>query len=44
MISATDLRKGTCFEWEGQIYTVMDFQHNKHGRGSAVVWVKMRNV
>ena len=44
MISATDLRKGTCFEWEGQIYTVMDFQHNKHGRGSAVVWIKMRNV
>lgn len=44
MISATDLRKGTCFEWEGQIYSVMDFQHNKHGRGSAVVWVKMRNI
>ena len=44
MISATDLRKGTCFEWDGQIYSVMDFQHNKHGRGSAVVWVKMRNI
>lgn len=44
MISASELRKGMCFEWNGQIMTVLDFQHNKHGRGGAVVWIKMRNV
>ena len=44
MIAAVELRKGMCFERNGQIFTVVDFQHNKHGRGSAVVWVKMKNV
>jgi len=44
MISASELRKGMCFEWNGQIMSVLDFQHNKHGRGGAVVWIKMRNV
>jgi len=33
-----------CFERNGQIFMVMDFEHNKHGRGSAVVWIKMRNI
>ena len=27
MISAGDLRKGTTFEHEGQVYTVVDFLH-----------------
>ena len=27
MISAGDLRKGTTFEYEGQVYTVIDFLH-----------------
>ncbi len=44
MISAGDLRKGMCFERNGQIFSVSDFEHNKHGRGSAVVWIKMKNV
>ena len=44
MISASELRKGTCFERNGQIFSAMEFEHNKHGRGGAVVWVKMRNV
>ena len=44
MVSASELRKGMCFERNGQIYTVMAYEHNKHGRGSAVVWVKMKNV
>jgi len=44
MISASELRKGTCFERNGQIFSAMEFEHNKHGRGGAVVWVKMKNV
>ncbi len=44
MITASDLRKGMCFERNGQIFSVTDFEHNKHGRGGAVVWIKMKNI
>lgn len=44
MVSAGELRKGHFFERNGQVFTVMDFEHNKHGRGGAVVWIKMKNV
>ena len=33
MISAGDLRQGTTFEYEGQVYTVIDFLHVKPGKG-----------
>ena len=44
MISAGDLRKGTTFEYEGQVYTVIDFLHVKPGKGAAFVRTKLRNV
>ena len=44
MISAGDLRKGTTFEHEGQVYTVIDFLHVKPGKGAAFVRTKLRNV
>ncbi|MDS0527327.1 elongation factor P [Clostridium sp. SHJSY1] len=44
MISAGDLRKGTTFENEGQVYTVLDFLHVKPGKGAAFVRTKLRNV
>ena len=44
MISAGDLRKGTTFEHEGQVYTVVDFLHVKPGKGAAFVRTKLRNV
>ena len=44
MISAGDLRKGTTFENEGQVYTVVDFLHVKPGKGAAFVRTKLRNV
>ncbi len=31
MISAGDLRKGTTFEFDGQVFTVTDFLHVKPG-------------
>ena len=37
MISAGDLRKGTTFEHEGQVFTVIDFLHVKPGKGAAFV-------
>ena len=44
MISAGDLRKGTTFENEGQVFTVIDFLHVKPGKGAAFVRTKLRNV
>ena len=44
MISGSDLRKGTTFELDGQVYTVIDFLHVKPGKGAAFVRTKLRNV
>ena len=44
MISASDLRKGTTFEYDGQVYNVVDFLHVKPGKGAAFVRTKLRNV
>ena len=44
MISANDLRKGTTFEMDGELYKVVEYQHSFIGRGSANVRVKMRNL
>lgn len=44
MISAGDLRKGNTFEFDGQVYTVVEFLHVKPGKGAAFVRTKLRNV
>lgn len=44
MISAGDFRKGVTFEYEGKIYTIVDFQHVKPGKGAAFVRTKMKDV
>ncbi|MEE8163221.1 MAG: elongation factor P, partial [Anaerolineae bacterium] len=44
MISANDLRRGTTFEMDGELYKVVEYQHSFIGRGSANVRVKMRNL
>lgn len=44
MISAGDLRKGTTFEMDGNVFTVVDFLHVKPGKGAAFVRAKLRNV
>ena len=44
MISVTDLRAGTIFEDNGQIYQVLSYEHIKMGRGSSNVKVKVRNL
>jgi elongation factor P len=44
MISAGEIRKGTTFEHEGQVYTVIEFLHVKPGKGAAFVRTKLRNV
>lgn len=44
MISVTELRNGTVFEDDGQIYQVMSYEHIKMGRGSANIKVKVKNL
>lgn len=44
MVSTNDLRTGLTIEWDGQIWTVVDFQHVKPGKGAAFVRVKLRNI
>ena len=44
MIDVTDARKGSTFELDGKLFTVIEFQHIKIGRGSAQVRLKMRDI
>ncbi len=44
MIDVTEARKGATFEMDGNLYTVVDYQHIKVGRGSAQVRLKMRDI
>jgi elongation factor P len=44
MITAGELRRGITIELDGELFTLVDFQHNKTGRGGAVVRLKVRNV
>lgn len=44
MISVTDLRAGTTFEENGQLFQVLSYEHIKMGRGSANIKVKIKNV
>jgi elongation factor P len=44
MISVGDLKRGMTFEHEGQLMSIIEWQHIKMGRGGAIVKVKMRNL
>lgn len=44
MINVTNLRSGTLFEDQGQIFQVLSYEHIKMGRGSANIKVKVKNV
>jgi elongation factor P len=44
MIDVNDLRKGVTFEYDGQIFKVLEYSHNKPGRGNATIRTKLRNL
>ena len=44
MLSAGEFRKGLTFEMDGNIYTIIDFQHVKPGKGAAFVRTKIKNI
>ena len=43
-MTAGDFRKGVTFEYESSVWTIVDFQHVKPGKGAAFVRTKMKNV
>lgn len=44
MINVNDFKTGVTIEMDGNIFSVMEFQHVKPGKGSAFVRTKLRNI
>lgn len=44
MLSAGDFRNGSTFEMDGNVVTIVEFQHVKPGKGAAFVRAKIKNV
>lgn len=44
MIDVNDLRKGVTFEYDGNLYKVLEYHHHKPGRGNATIRVKTINL
>lgn len=44
MIDTGELRKGLTVEIDGNLYSIVDWEHNKTGRGGAKVRLKLRDV
>lgn len=44
MIDTGDIRKGSTFEMDGRLLKVVDFSHNKQGRGSAQLRMTLRDL
>src|SRR3972149_3536863 len=44
MIDVNALRKGVTFELDGQLYKVLDYSHNKPGRGNATIRTRLVNL
>ena len=44
MITTSDFRNGMCIMYKDDIYSIVQFQHVKPGKGPAVVRTKLKNV
>ena len=44
MIDVNQLRRGTAFLHDGEIFKVTEYSHNKPGRGKATIRVSVRNM
>lgn len=44
MISTSDFKNGIAIEVEGNIFTIVEFQHVKPGKGGAFVRTKLKNI
>lgn len=44
MIDVNELRKGVIFEMDGGLWRVLEYSHNKPGRGNATIRIKAKNL
>jgi elongation factor P len=44
MISTNDFKRGTVIKLDGELFSVVEFQHVKPGKGGAFVRTKLKNV
>ncbi len=44
MASTADFKNGMCIEYKDDLYTIVEFQHVKPGKGPAFVRTKLKNV
>ena len=44
MINVNDFKIGMTIQYEGNIYSVLEFQHVKPGKGAAIVKAKLKNL
>ncbi len=44
MIDVNELRRGVTFDHEGELFRVLEYAHNKPGRGKATIRVQVRNL
>jgi len=44
MATTADIRNGLCIEFNGDLFTVIEFQHVKPGKGGAFIRTKLKNL
>jgi elongation factor P len=44
MATTADIRNGLCIEFNGELFSVVEFQHVKPGKGGAFVRTKLKNL
>lgn len=44
MISTNDMRPGMTLDIDGDLFTILEYQHHKPGKGQAMVRTKLRNL
>lgn len=44
MINTNDFKTGLTITYEGNLYQVLEFQHDKPGKGAAIVKTKLKNL
>lgn len=44
MATTSDFKNGLCIEYNGELYTIVEFQHVKPGKGPAFVRTKLKNL
>jgi len=44
MATTSDFKNGLCIDFNGELYTIVEFQHVKPGKGGAFVRTKLKNL